>query len=349
MHLHVVSDHPCAESDSGLVQALNSLGHPTRHSVLSASSVPGAADLGHQLAGCWADDQPDAVLALGWLAGLSAQVGTRDLATPVLQRLFAPGRSPAPERRRLESAVGRGAARVLAVCSSDADRLVALGVRRSLVRVVPHAVDTQVFRDEGRASAGGPWHRLVARPVDAAAARRLISVVASLPRCELVLLTTTATRGGLTSALPVTPGKPSAQGRVRLLDLEQQGAPAVAALLGSTDVVVAVDDDEPSLVLVLQAMACGVPAVAASVGALADVVADGVTGVLVPPTSAEGLAESLRGLLADGLSRESQALAAVDRVQASFGWATVAPAVLRVAEEVVADDRLLPVASAAAP
>src|SRR4051794_15252870 len=151
MHLHLVYPQEATSSIDGLAAALSELDHRVERTCLPSETVTEAAALGHDLAGAWRVERPDAVVAIGWLAGLSAQVGRRELPVPVVQRLFAPGRVGGVERRRLENAVARGASRVLALCSSDADRLVDLGVRRSSVRVVPPGVGLTAFGDEGPA------------------------------------------------------------------------------------------------------------------------------------------------------------------------------------------------------
>jgi D-inositol-3-phosphate glycosyltransferase len=81
-----------------------------------------------------------------------------------------------------------------------------------------------------------------------------------------------------------------------------------------------------------------VPVVARATGAMADVIADAVTGVLVPGASPEAFGDAVRGLLGDELRRESFGFAAVDRARASFAWANVAAMVARVASEVAGDD-----------
>jgi glycosyltransferase involved in cell wall biosynthesis len=49
----------------------------------------------------------------------------------------------------------------------------------------------------------------------------------------------------------------------------------------------------------MQAMACGLPVVTTPVGSIAEIVADGVTGVLVPPEDSARLAASIESLLDD--------------------------------------------------
>lgn len=55
---------------------------------------------------------------------------------------------------------------------------------------------------------------------------------------------------------------------------------------------------------VLEAAACGVPAVATNIYGLIDAVADGITGVLVPPRDANSLANTLIKLLKDDTQRQ---------------------------------------------
>jgi glycosyltransferase involved in cell wall biosynthesis len=67
-----------------------------------------------------------------------------------------------------------------------------------------------------------------------------------------------------------------------------------------------------------EAMAAGAPVVASRVGALPEVVDDGVTGVLVPPEDVESLAAALEGLLADPGRRESLGRAGRERATKLF-------------------------------
>ena len=71
------------------------------------------------------------------------------------------------------------------------------------------------------------------------------------------------------------------------------------ALIRSADVVVSVPWYEPFGIAVVEAMACGVPVVVSAVGGHLDTVADGVTGLHVPPHVPGALAGRLRRLFAD--------------------------------------------------
>ena len=77
------------------------------------------------------------------------------------------------------------------------------------------------------------------------------------------------------------------------------------ALLRSADAVVCVPWYEPFGIVPLEAMACGVPVVATTVGGQIDSVVHDVTGVHVPPRDPAALATALRDLLADRVRREA--------------------------------------------
>jgi len=63
----------------------------------------------------------------------------------------------------------------------------------------------------------------------------------------------------------------------------------------------------------LEAMACGLPAVATRIGGVVDIVSQEEDAVLVPPSSPSGLAEGINRLLSDPSRRESMSLAAARR------------------------------------
>jgi glycosyltransferase involved in cell wall biosynthesis len=73
----------------------------------------------------------------------------------------------------------------------------------------------------------------------------------------------------------------------------------VPSLLTATDAIVLASDSEGLPGVLIEAGMAGVPAVATDVGWVADVVIDGVTGVLVPRGQADALADGLRRVLAD--------------------------------------------------
>jgi glycosyltransferase involved in cell wall biosynthesis len=69
-----------------------------------------------------------------------------------------------------------------------------------------------------------------------------------------------------------------------------------------------------------EAMACGLPVVSTSGGALPEVVEDGVTGIVVPPADSRALAEAMVKLMADPQLRRRMGKAGRQRVLENFSW-----------------------------
>ena len=74
----------------------------------------------------------------------------------------------------------------------------------------------------------------------------------------------------------------------------------------------------------LEAMACGTPAICSAAGAMPEVVADGETGYVVPPSDPAALGERIRELLDGGPRWEAMSSAAVERVRGGYTWDRVA-------------------------
>jgi len=83
----------------------------------------------------------------------------------------------------------------------------------------------------------------------------------------------------------------------------------LAPLYASADVCVFPSQTETCGLVALEAMASGVPVIAADAGGFRENVAHGVTGLLVPPEDVEGFTEALAELVADPARRFSFAAA----------------------------------------
>jgi glycosyltransferase involved in cell wall biosynthesis len=85
-----------------------------------------------------------------------------------------------------------------------------------------------------------------------------------------------------------------------------------------------------------EAMASARPVVASAVGGLLDLVADGETGLLVPPRNVSALREALERLLADAELRGRMGEAGRERVRERFSWPAVTDATIEAYEHVLA-------------
>lgn len=84
-----------------------------------------------------------------------------------------------------------------------------------------------------------------------------------------------------------------------------------------------------------EAMACGLPVIATTAGALPEVVEDGKSGILVPPQNAHALAKAIEQLLGDEQLRRVMGEEGRKRVQTHFTWEQAAKKTLEVYQEVL--------------
>ena len=100
----------------------------------------------------------------------------------------------------------------------------------------------------------------------------------------------------------------------------------VADLLPAFDVFALPSRYEGLPTAVAEAMVCGVPVVATTVNAVADLVEPGVTGLLVPPGQPAAMASAIRHLLSRPAEAARMATAARDRVGARYSQEALAMA-----------------------
>lgn len=306
---------------------------------------------GAELARRWEVSPPDVVHAHFWMSGMAAMPVAQRLGIPFVQTFHALGTvkrryhgtadtSPAV-RIDTEAAIARGADALVATCSDEVFELVRTGAHRSRITVVPSGVDLRHFTPGGPASARhGCAHRLlsVGRLVERKGVAEVISALGEVPDTELLVA-----GGPDRSALA---GDPEATRLRRLADtsgvgervrfLGRVGREELPSLMRSSDAVVCFPWYEPFGLVPLEAMACGVPVVAASVGGLIDTVVDDVTGLRVPPGDRSALGASLRRLLGDTELRHRLGQGGVQRARSRFGWARVARATAEIYAELVA-------------
>ncbi|QRP49726.1 glycosyltransferase [Amycolatopsis sp. FDAARGOS 1241] len=311
--------------------------------------LPHMGEFGSFLRDRWAVERPEVAHAHFWMSGVASALAAKATGTPIAQTFHALGvvkkryqrdrdTSPA-DRIRLERMVGRRADRVVATCSDEVFELSRMGVPRTRISVVPCGVDLQRFTPDGPVAKRRAAHRLVAvgRLVPRKGFDTAIVALAQLPDTELVIAGGPE-KGKLASDPEVRRLRGLADrfgvaDRVRWAG--QVSRPDMPALLRSADAVVCTPWYEPFGIVPLEAMACGVPVVAAAVGGLTDTVVDGVTGVLVRPRRPHELAARLRALLDDSALCHAYGATGLDRVRARYSWDRVAADTLRAYRKVV--------------
>ncbi len=281
------------------------------------------------LADRWRAKGPDVVHAFTWTAGLAAIGAVRRTGIPVVQSFGSLGsierRQAGAEvsgaRVRLEAAIGRTVAAVLASSAEEAAELSRLAVPKTAVRVIPPGADTAHFRPAAIRAAASDKPTLIAMADDQARGlATVIRALAQLPAARLVIVGGPAARNLPRSGPFREIAQLAAELRVRSrVTFAGQVAEAdLCALLCSADVMVSATSYDPAGLAVIQAMSCGLPVVASAVGAQRDAIIDGITGLLVAPDRPAMLVQRLRALLARPALWQAYGIAAADRARSRY-------------------------------
>ncbi len=131
----------------------------------------------------------------------------------------------------------------------------------------------------------------------------------------LIVGTDNATERGLRAQLEALIAAHKLDQRVRLVGRVDE----LAQLLGALDVYVSASRAEAFGLAMAEALACGVPVVATATDGARELIADGVTGRLVPVGAHEALGAALVELLADANVRAQMSAAARADAHARFG------------------------------
>jgi D-inositol-3-phosphate glycosyltransferase len=312
--------------------------------------LPFMDEFAADLARAWARRRPDVVHSHFWMSGRASLAAARPLDIPVVHTFHALGvvkkrhqgskdTSP-PERIGEETRILQQADRIVATCSDEVFELVRLGGDVGRIRAVPCGVNVRKFTPDGPIEPRTPGrHRLVVvtRLVERKGVGNVVAALPDLPDTELVIA------GG-----PPRERLAQEPEAVRLMAIAREAGVQdrvifrgrlerheVPPLLRSADAAVSVPWYEPFGIVPLEAMACGVPVVAAAVGGLIDTVVDGVTGIHVPPRRPDAIVAAAQTLFADASLRASLGAAGVRRVRRLYTWERVADALLEVYGDVL--------------
>ena len=230
---------------------------------------------------------------------------------PFVVQLWGTDVELAQRARPVARAVLRRARLVICASNALADSARELGARE--VRVIPSGVDVP----EQVAEAADPPEVLFAGRLSPE--KGILELVEAANGMKLVVAGDGPLRDRVPGALGFVPHH------------------ALGPLYERAAVVAVPSHREGFGVVCAEAMAYGRPVVAGAVGGLLDLVADGETGLLVPPRDVPALREALERLLGDRELRRRMGEAARERVREHFAWPAVTDATLTAYEAALSD------------
>jgi glycosyltransferase involved in cell wall biosynthesis len=216
--------------------------------------------------------------------------------------------------------------RVIAVSGEIRDELIRTGTHPSRVQVVLNGIDAARFRRDPDAIAAaraelniGP-HDVVIGAVGRLEPQKrfdlLIEAAAALrlqhPSLRVVIAGDGSLRGELTAHI----ARAGVQDTVRLLGHHRN----IPRLHHALDLLVQTSDYEGTPNVVLEAMALGTPVVATAAGGTAELLEDGVHGVVIPCGSATTVRDAVDGMLRDSAARRRLAASARRRVEGPLSF-----------------------------
>jgi len=212
------------------------------------------------------------------------------------------------------------AARVLAVSGAVRDALMARGVRGEKIAVVYNGIDLEALactaqREVARAEWGlegdAPVAGLVGRLVDWKGPDRFLAaaakVAAEIPRARFMLVGDAIFgEAGYVDELKEMAVRLGLAGRTVFTGFRED---ALRIMSGLDVLVHASLLPDPLPTVLIEAMALGLPVVAADAGGVREIVREGSTGLVVPPGDVRAMSEAMVELLSDpeGAARMGQA------------------------------------------
>ena len=208
---------------------------------------------------------------------------------------------------------------VVANCDSLARLAEAAGA--DTVQVIPNGVDGDVFSPERRSRPRGGTANIlfVGRLAGQKGVDVLLHALAQTSAQARLLV---AGDGPCLEDLKDLAEKLGIRDQVEFLGwVERESLPGIYA---DADILALPSRDEGMPNVVLEAMASGLPVVAASVGGTPELVVDGETGLLVAPDDVRALASALETLVSSPEKAMAMGRAGRERVECRFDWGSVA-------------------------
>jgi teichuronic acid biosynthesis glycosyltransferase TuaC len=256
--------------------------------------------------------------------GVAAALLARDLGVPFVVTARGTDLNVLPDfpsaRRQIMWAAGQAAA-IITVSSALRQRFLSLGGDAQKSAVLRNGVDLDVFRplerEAARRKRGLSGHVIlsVGNLVALKGHELTIDALVKLSDSTLVI----AGGGPLRDTLQARANALGVGDRVHLLG--EVAHSQLAELYSAADVFVLMSEREGWANVLLEAMACGTPALATNVGGNGEIVASPAAGMLLRERSTEALVDAARLLMQQPSDRT-----ATRRYAEGFGWGAVASA-----------------------
>ena len=218
------------------------------------------------------------------------------------------------------SLIGRRCVKVIAVSRSVAGSLIACGVPRAKIQVVPNGIDWAHFaeaslhRAEARAAFSIPETAFVVAAAARFSPEKGLDILLQAARLRRGMTFLIAGDGPLFASL-----SRDLPPNVKLLGRLEDVRP----LLAAADIFAVPSRREGQGIAALEAIAAGLPVIASRVGGLAEMLADGETALLIPLDDSEALAAALSRLQNDPRRRQTLAKNAALLIRARYGLQTM--------------------------
>ncbi len=303
----------------------------------------------------WRSGGVDVLHANYWLSGVAGHRLKHDLGVPLvstfhtLARVKASiGEAESAQRDVAEAQIAGCSDSILASCSVEADQLTGLySVDPRRVELVAPGVDHAFFSPGDRGGArtalchlnlgSGPVLLFVGRIQPLKGLDVAVRALAALGRADVTLVVVGGASGvqgaaelARTRALA---GELGVAGSIRWVD--PQPHHLLSTYYRSADVVLVPSRSESFGLVALEAAACGVPVVAASVGGLTTLVDHGRTGYLVEDRDPQVMAGHVADLLSRPVHAAELGAAAAARAR-DYTWSTAAARLRRLYADLTA-------------
>lgn len=224
----------------------------------------------------------------------------------------------------------RNAARITCLTRSDAYEVMKYGADRSKIRIVPNAVDLNLFKPSKEKS-NDPLFVWVGRFVPEKGPNYLVKAI------EIVVRKCKDAKFILIGDGPMLPLTRKMVKKSKLNDCVRftgvMDPKSVSHILSKATGFVFPSLKEGMPKAVLEAMACGLPIIASNISGINEIVTNGYDGLLVPPEDQQVLGEAILNVINDRNLAAKLGANARKTVETNHNWNTVLSALDSVYEE----------------